>query len=204
MSEDQDWRLTAELDVTDRRGALERLLGRVREPDVVEEIETALPPDVVVTHDGKLLFAYAASQEEIAQARRVIEEVLRRDGVGAGVLVSHWDDDLDEWRQVEPPLASEAARREDAAERDAEAVETRTLVASAGRLVRSSFEQSLLQWAEQLGIKCTIAEHPHLLTTQVLFTCTGPRRKIDEFASAIRAEGAATLRADGILMLNPL
>jgi hypothetical protein len=204
VSEDQDWRLTAELDVTDRRGALERLLGRVREPDVVEEIETALPHDVVVTHDGKLLFAYAASEPEIAQARRVIEEVLRRDGIGAGIAVSHWDEDLDEWRQVDPAPAGEEARREDAAERDAEAVETRTLVASAGRLVRSSFEQSLLQWAEQLGIKVTVAEHPHLLTTQVLFTCTGPKHKLDEFARAIRAEGAATLRADGILMLNPL
>jgi hypothetical protein len=119
-------------------------------------------------------------------------------------VLSHWDEELDEWRQVDPPPTAQEARREDAAERDAEAVETRTLVASAGRLVRSSFEQSLLQRAEQLGIKCTIAEHPHLLTTQVLFTCTGPKHKIDEFARAIRAEGAATLRADGILMLNPI
>jgi hypothetical protein len=204
VSEDQDWRLTAELDVTDRRGALERLLGSMREPEVVEEIETALPHDVVVTHDGRLLFAYAASEEEIRQARRVIEEVLRREAIDAQIVLSHWDEDLGEWRQVDPPPAAEEAGREEAAERDAETLETRTLVASAGKLVRSSFEQSLLEWAEKLGIKCTIAEHPHLLTTQVLFTCTGPRHKIDEFARAIRAEGTATLRADGILMLNPL
>ncbi|TMK23663.1 MAG: hypothetical protein E6G62_11300 [Actinobacteria bacterium] len=73
-----------------------------------------------------------------------------------------------------------------------------------GKLVRSSFEQSLLGWADKLGLKCTVAEHPHLLTTQVLFTCTGPKHKIDEFARALNAEGTATLRADGILMLNPL
>jgi hypothetical protein len=204
VSEDQDWRLTAELEVTDRRGALERLLDRVRGDDVVEEIETALPSDVVVTHDGNRLFAYAASEEAIEQARRVIEAVLRRDGIGARVVVSHWDEDRDEWHQVDPPPDGEETAREQAAERDAEAVETRTLIASAGNLVRSSFEQSLLEWAEKLGIKCTVAEHPHLLTTQVLFTCTGPKRKIDEFARAMKAEGTATLRADGILMLNPL
>jgi hypothetical protein len=204
VSEDQNWRLTAELDVSDRRSALERLLARVRGPDVVEEIESALPHDVVVTHDGNMLFAYASSRAELEQARRAIEEILERDGIDARTVVSHWDEELDEWRQADPPPAGEEARREEAAERDADAVETRTLVASAGNLVRSSFEQSLLDWAGKLGIKCTIAEHPHLLTTQVLFTCTGPRRKIDEFARAVKAEGTATLRADGILMLNPL
>jgi nucleotide-binding universal stress UspA family protein len=204
VSEDQDWRLTAELDAADRRGALERLLGRVRGPDVVEEIEAALPRDVVITHDGKLLFAYAASEEEIQAACRVIEDVLRREGINATIVVSHWDEDRDAWQQVDPPPSTEDASNEEAAERDADALETRTLVASAGKLVRPSFEQSLLEWADKLGIKCTIVEHPHLLTTQVLFTCTGPKRKIDEFARALKAEGTATLRADGILMLNPL
>jgi hypothetical protein len=204
VSEDQDWRLTAELDAADRRGALDRLLGRVRGPDVVEEIEAALPHDVVITHDGKLLFAYASTKDEIEAARRVIEQVLQPDGIDAKILVSHWDDDRDAWQQVEPPPTAEETRSEEAADLDADTVETRTLVASAGKLVRSSFEQSLLEWADKLGLMCTISEHPHLLTTQVLFTCTGPKHKIDEFARALKAEGTATLRADGILMLNPL
>ncbi|HWX96096.1 MAG TPA: hypothetical protein VNZ01_04520 [Solirubrobacteraceae bacterium] len=204
MSEDQDWRLTAELDAADRRGALERLRGRVRAPDVVEDVEAALPHDVVVTHDGKLLFAYASSEDEIRVARGLIEQVLQRDGIEAKIALSHWDEDRDEWRQVDPPLTAEETRSEEAAELDAEVLETRTLVASAGKLVRSSFEQSLLDWADKLGLTCTIVEHPHLLTTQVLFTCTGPRRRIDEFSRALNAEGTATLRADGILMLNPL
>jgi hypothetical protein len=204
VSEDQDWRLTAELDAADRRGALERLRGRVRAPDVVEDVEAALPHDVVVTHDGKLLFAYASSEDEIRVARGLIEQVLQRDGIEAKIALSHWDEDRDEWRQVDPPLTAEETRSEEAAELDAEVLETRTLVASAGKLVRSSFEQSLLDWADKLGLTCTIVEHPHLLTTQVLFTCTGPRRRIDEFSRALNAEGTATLRADGILMLNPL
>jgi hypothetical protein len=203
VSEDQDWRLTAELDAADKRGALDRVLGRVRGPDVVEEIEQALPHDIVITHDGKLLFAYAASEDAIRAARRVIEQVLQRDGIGAKILVSHWDEELDEWKQVDPPLSAEQARSEAAAELDAEALETRTLVASAGNLIRSSFEQSLLDWAQKQGLTVTVAEHPHLLSTQVLFTVTGPRRKIGEFERALRAEGTAFLRADAILLVSP-
>jgi hypothetical protein len=204
VSEDQDWRLTAELDVADRGSALDRLLGRVRGPDVVEEIEKALPHDVVITHDGKTLFAYAASEDAIGAARRVIEQILQRDAINAKIVVSHWDEELDEWRQVDPPLSAEQARSEEAADHDSEALETRTLVASAGNLIRSSFEQSLTDWGQKQGLKVTVAEHPHLLSTQVLFTVTGPKHKIDEFERALHAEGTATLRADGILMLNPL
>jgi hypothetical protein len=190
VSEDQDWRLTAELDVAETRGALDRLLGRVRGGDVVEEIEAELPH-------------YAAGEEVIEAARRVIEQVLRRDGVGAKIAVSHWDEEVDEWRQVDPPLSAEQVRSEAAAELDAEAVQTRTLVASAGNLVRSSFEQSLLDWGQNQGLKVTVAEHPHVLSTQVLFTVTGPRHKIEEFERALRAEGTAFVRADAILLVSP-
>jgi hypothetical protein len=203
VSEDEDWRLTAELDAADKRGALDRLLGRVRGGDVVEEIEEALPHDVVITHDGKMLFAYAAGEDAIRAARRLIEQVLQRDGIDAKIVVSHWDEELDEWRQVDPPLTAEQERSEAAAELDAEAVETRTLVASAGNLVRSSFEQSLMDWAEKQGLKVTVAEHPHLLTTQVLFKVTGPKRKIEEFERALRAEGTAFVRAEAILTASP-
>ena len=204
MSEDEDWRLTAELDAADKRGALDRLLGRVRGPDVVEEIEVALPHDVVITHDGKMLFAYAASEDAIRTAREAIELVLQRDGIPARIVLSHWDEDRDEWRQVDPPPTPEELRSEQQAEVSADAIETRTLVASAGKLVRASFEQSLLDWANKLGLDVRITEHPHLLTTQVLFTATGPKRKIDEFARALKAEGATMLRSDATLMLSPL
>jgi hypothetical protein len=203
VSEDEDWRLTAELDAADKRGALDRLLGRVRGPDVVEEIEEALPHDVVITHDGKMLFAYAAGEDAIRAARGVIEQVLQRDGIDAKIVVSHWDEELDEWRQVDPPLTAEQQRSEAAAELDAEAVETRTLVATSGNLIRSSFERSLMDWAEKQGLKVTVAEHPHLLSTQVLFKVTGSKRKIEEFERALRAEGTSFLRAEAILTVSP-
>ena len=63
MSDAQDWRLKVELaDGVDRGGTLDRLLGHLRGgggPDLVHELSDAVPHDVVLTHDGKLLFAYA-------------------------------------------------------------------------------------------------------------------------------------------------
>ncbi len=204
MSEDQDWRLRAELDAADKRGALDHLLGRLRGPNVVEEVAAAVPHDVVITHDGQVLFAYAASESVLASARAAIEGVLEREGVGASIVVSHWDDTRDEWRQTDPPLSAEARRLADAAERDADAIETRTLVASSGKLIRAEFEQSMEAWASKLGLRCEIIEHPHMLTTQVAFTVTGPRRRIDEFAEGLRDEEVATLRAEGVVMASPL
>jgi hypothetical protein len=204
MSDDEDWRLKAELDVADRRGPLDRLVGRVRDPEVVREIGDAVPHDVAITHDGKLLFAYAASEADIKTARGAIESVLQRDGVGAAITVSHWDDERDEWRQVDPPLDAAQQQAVQEAERDADAIETRTMIASAGKLVRADLEQSMGTYAEQLGLRYEIVEHPHMLTTQVAFTVTGPRRRIDEFAGALKAEEVATMRAENAVILSPL
>ena len=188
MSEDQDWRLKAELDIEDRRSTLDHLIGRVREPDVIKEVGEAVPHDVMITHDGKLLFAYAATQAALTSARSAIEAVLRHDGIKASVYVSHWDEELDRWLQVDPPLTGEAKRAEDAAVRDAEAIETRTMVVSTGKLIRSEVEQTMLGWAEKLGLECKLIEHPHLLTSQIAFTVVGPKRRIAEFADGLKAE----------------
>lgn len=203
-SSGQDWRLQAELDVKDARGALHGLIGRLRGPDVVKEVEATVPHDVVVTHDGKMLFAYAANESTLVAARGAIESVLQRDGIRATVRLSRWDDELDRWQQTDPPASDEERRTQDAADRDADAVETRTMVASSGKLVRAEFEQSMLAWAAKLGLQCEIIEHPHLLTTQVAFTVTGPKRRIDEFARGLNAEGWAAVRAETGVMLSPL
>ena len=204
-SDEQDWRLQAELDVGDTRSALDELIGRLRGgPDLVKEIEATLPHDVVITHDGKLLFAYAADEATLTAARSAIEGVLRRDGIKASVRISHWDDELDRWRQTDPPAPAAEKLAEDAAERDAEAIETRTMVVSSGKLIRAEFEQSMLAWADRLGLECEIIEHAHLLTTQLGFTVTGPKRKIDEFSQGLTAEERATIRAETVVMLSPL
>jgi hypothetical protein len=203
-SAEQDWRLKAELDAVDTRGALDRLLGRVHGPDVAKEVGAAVGHDVVITHDGKLLFAYAASEAALKAARSAIENVLRRDDINASILVSHWDDDLDEWHQTDPPLSGEAKRIDDDARRDANMVESRTLVASSGKEIRAEFERSMVTWAQELGLEYEVIEHPHTLTSQVAFTVTGPKRKIDEFAQGLRAEEIATMRTERSVMISPL
>ncbi len=205
-SAEQDWRLKAELDVdvADKRSALDHVLGRVHGPDVVKEVGAAVGHDVVITHDGKLLFAYAASEATLRAARSAIENVLARDNIKASILVSHWDDDLDEWRQTDPPLSGEAKRIDDDARRDGSIVESRTLVASSGKEIRAEFERSMVAWAQQLGLEYEVIEHPHTLTSQVAFTVTGPKRKIDEFAQGLGAEEIATMRTERSVMLSPL
>jgi hypothetical protein len=204
VSADEDWRLTAQCNEKVTGGALDSLRGKVRRSGVLGDLEATVAHNVVITHDGSKLFAYAASEEALSAARDGIENVLLQDGLAAEILVSHWDTQLDAWRQIDPPLIGEAAAKEQAFERDAETPETSTVVASAGREVRASFESSLQTWAQELGIACTIVEHPHLLTTQVAFTVTGPRRKIEEFREGLRAEAVATMRTERQVMISPL
>ncbi len=204
MSDDQGWRLKAELDAADAPSALSHLLGRLRGPDVARDAGAAVPRDVVVTHDGRLLFAYAESEASLRAARAAIEDVLARDGVGARVVLGRWDEEFDEWRQIDPPPTAAEQRASEARERDAQTTETRTMVASAGKMIRASFDQSLLAWAQNLGLECEIIEHPHLLTTQVAFTVTGPRGKIEEFDRALKAEETQTMRAERQVMISHL
>jgi hypothetical protein len=204
VSEDQNWRLKAELDIEDRRSALDHLIGRVREPDVIKDVGEAVPHEVMITHDGNLLFAYAATKAALTSARSAVEAALRGDGIKASVYVSYWDEDLDRWQQVDPPLSGEAKQIEDAAVRDAEAIETRTMVVSTGKFIRSEVERTMLGWAEKLGLECKLIEHPHLLTSQIAFTVRGPKRRIEEFADGLKAEQLATMRTEREVMLSPL
>jgi hypothetical protein len=207
MADEQDWRLKVELDASVEGGGVSHLFGHLRgggggDPDVVHELESAVPHDVVLTHDGKLLFAYAADEATIASTRRTIEDVLARESMKGSIFVSHWDDELNSWRQTDPPPSAAEAQKEEAVKRDGETVETRTLVASAGKDVRGTLEQSMVEWAEKLGVECTIVEHPHLLSTQVGFTITGPRHKLDEFSAGLRAEETTTIRSEKSVILS--
>ncbi len=203
---EKNWRLQAELDAADGRGALETLVGALRDPAALRRIEASVPHDVVITHDGSLLFAYAADEATIDATRGAIESVAGRDELAVtGIRISHWDSRLDDWRALDPPPATAPEQRAlAAAERDATTVETRTLVASAGNLIRDEFEQSLREWANELGVQCKVIEHPHLLRGQVAFTVTGTKRKLDEFADGLKAEERATIRTETNVMLSPL
>ena len=203
MSDDQDWRLQLDLD---EPADLDGLVGRVRgDADEFErDTRGALSEDVVLTHDGSRFFAYAPSEASIDGARNAIESVLRNEQRKATLRVSHWDEDLRAWHQIDPPLTAAEERQaralaeEHISEASAEAAkpETRTVVCVIGKLVRRSFEHQMLEYAKSLGLECDLVEHPHLLSTQVAFRVTGPTSDVDQFAGFLNVEARAGTRMD--------
>jgi hypothetical protein len=203
MSNDQDWRLQLDLE---EPADLDGLVGRVRggADEFERDTRGVLNEDVVLTHDGSRFFAYAANKISLDGARDQIESVLRQEHRKATIRVSHWDEGLRAWRQTDPPLtpAEEEQERVLAEEHlrkaSAEAAEpeTRTVVCVTGKLVRKSFEQQMVNFAESLGLDCVIVEHPHLLSTQVAFKVTGAARDIEQFVGYVNVQARAGTRMD--------
>jgi hypothetical protein len=197
----RDWRLRADVAarLEDRRRLLSVLHRHLRDPGLLGELEVAIPGDTVMTHDAGSLFVYATDRALIGRAREAIEAVLAHDSVTGQFAVAHWSEQLDEWVDPEDHTANMSAHVQDAGR-----IQTRTLVASTGKEIRAEFEQSLQNWASELGLELQIVEHPHLLTSQVGFTVSGPARKLDEFAEGLRAEERATIRTERAVITSPL
>ena len=197
--DDRDWRLSGELQDTGGHGVLHAFVERMRDESAVEEARWAVSEEVVVTHDGSRLFAYASGRATIERARTAIEAALARDGLHAELSLSHFSPVVDEWVDPDAPPPPGAPGGPPPGEPS-----SRTLVALVGKMIREEFEQSMRSWADQLGLRCEIVEHPHLLSTQVAFTVTGPPRKLDEFAAGLSAEERRTIRTERAVMLSPL
>ena len=199
MAEEQDWRLMAEVEgPEEHHGPLDRVLGRVHDEykKAADEAREGVPEGVAITHDGHRLFAYANSQAALAAARERITAACEDHELTATYVVSHWEDEFERWRQVDPPETAEQAQQTRAQDREGETVETQTVVCSAGKTVRDSLEQGMREYADRLGLECELVEHPHLLQTQVAFKVTGPRHKIAEFRAALDQDGWTSIRGD--------
>ena len=197
--DERDWRLSGELAGSDGT-QLHGLLGRRREAHAAGDATAAVGADVVVTHDGPRLFAYAATRGAIEDARAKLEQALSADGLAVALSLSSWSEELEEWIDPDAPPSARTA----AAKAEETATVTHTYVVTLGRWVRQEFEESLELWAGQLGVTYEIVEHAHLLNTQAAFTVTGPARKVDEFAAAMRAAEQATIRTETTVMSSPL
>ena len=197
--DDRDWRLAGTLSDAPVKGVLHALVEQLRDPEAIRDIRAAVSDQVVITHDGSHLFAYASGRAAIEQARQAIGVVLEREGHAARLALSHYSSELDEWVDPDSPATAAAERAAASA-----APETRTLVATVGREIREEFEHSMRTWADRLGLRLEIIEHPHLMNSQVAFTVTGPRRKIDQFASGLSAEERQTIRTERQVMISPL
>jgi hypothetical protein len=196
MGEDQDWRLRAQLDDPASLHAGLRDSGELE-----AEVEPLVGDEVVLSYDEDTLFAYANSRESIDRARAAIEGQLAADGVAAVLQVAHWDDARSEWLQVEPPLDPADAELEARRERDAGAaadarVETRTVAITSGKVARNWFETTVAQDARAAGVELSIVERPHLLTTQLAFTLTGPTAKVDDVIERLEQRAGQTTRLE--------
>jgi hypothetical protein len=199
MAEDQDWRLRA--DLADPAA----VHAELRDTEKIEqEMKPLVSHDVVLSYDDYTLFAYANTQEAIMAARAAIEAHLAGSGRAAMLAISHWDDDLDDWHQVDPPLDETGIALERRAAGEAEAareardarVETRTVAITSGRMVRNWFETTVADEARELGVELSIVEHPHLLTTQVAFTLSGPHAKVEQVIGDLAARAGAATRLE--------
>jgi hypothetical protein len=195
VTDEEDWRLRARLG---EPTGLEHVVREVRrhDDDLAQDVREALAYGVVLTHDGNELFAYAPTRASIEAARTAIESVLRREQQAASIRICHWDEEAGEWRQVEPPLTGSAREAEAAQARAATRRETRTISCVAGRLERELFEADLTNYARGCGLDCRVVEHPHLLSTQIAFSLTGPVAAIDDFQAYATREARRTIRVD--------
>jgi hypothetical protein len=188
MSSDQkDWRLRLDL------GQPLDLAGELKRSGVW------LPDDVVLSRDDNTLFVYAMHRESLASARTAVEQVLQRAGLTGTIAVSHWDPHVLRWRQVDPPPPEAELRRDQEeveAERTGADATTQTVVCTIGRLIRKPFEQEVVSFAEQEGLRCEVVEHPHLLSSQVVFTVTGEPERVEEFVDYVRKDARSTTRID--------
>jgi hypothetical protein len=176
MDDDQDWRLRVEIDDP---GALHAKLRDARHFE--RELDPLVADDVVLSHDGSTLFAYASTSASIDEARRAIEHQLAADGLRATVRADQWDEASSSWLAPGEPVP---ARPTDPAE---EPVVTRTYAETSGKLVRNWFETVVAAEARERGVALSIVEHPHLMTTQIAFTLTGPTSAVDAVIRTIRA-----------------
>ena len=92
-SGDDDWRLEFELDASDGRRSLHDLLGRVRGPDVVHDVESSVPHDVVRHPRWKAAVRLRRREATLKRARGAIEDALRRDESPTACATSRWDEE---------------------------------------------------------------------------------------------------------------
>ncbi len=203
MSDDDTWRATFDVQGAPHVSVLDRLVHHDAQSPITEAAQE-ISHDVVVTHDGARIFAYAATRDALDPARRTIERRLTNEGLSAKATVGCWDPPEDCWRQVDPPLPDSENQRLDQIDHTGSEQDSRTFVAGVGELIRPEFEQTMLNAAARLGIECNIVEHHHLLRSQVAFQVSGPRYNLDEFDRELKAAAGTTGRCEGVLLATPL
>ena len=102
-----DWRLTILLG--DEREALDLVEAlRFVELDGLGEFTER----VIVSHDGPRVFLYADSEDRIEHARELVDEALRKLGLGAMITLTIWHPIEQRWEDSSLPLPRTEEERE--------------------------------------------------------------------------------------------
>lgn len=157
MSAEKDWRLRIDLQ---EPVDLDGLVTRARNSAGESMHRSTLSDDIVLTHDGSTVFAYAPNENVIRDARDAIQSAIGGQRT-ATVRVSHWEPSRRQWHQTDPPLtyeeddgvAAAARASDDRTETADEATETRPVVCVIGKLIRKSFEAQMLAAAQNLRVE---------------------------------------------------
>ena len=189
MANDQDWRLRVDIDDP---SALHASLRGARHFE--RELDPLIADDVVLSHDDDTLFAYAKTSASIEEVRRAVERQLAQDRLTAETHVTHWDEESETWLAPgEAPPRRSIGPSESAGTSESPAgdpIVTRTYAETSGKLMRNYFENVVAGEAESRGVKLSIVEHPHLLTTQLAFNLTGPSSAVNAVIAAIASDAS--------------
>ena len=84
------------------------LRERLRALDLDDHARERLGKNVVVTRDGSRLFVYAATEEQVREAERVVRELVDEDELTADIAVTRWHPVLEDWQDASVPLPTTA------------------------------------------------------------------------------------------------
>ena len=163
VSDGQDWRLLAELEEPeDHQGLLDRVVHHAHGGygKAADEADAEVGPDVAITHDGIAVRLRRLPVGARFGTRESIAAACDHHGLTASYVVGHWDDDLNRWRQVDPPETAEQAEQTRTQELADETVGNTDRGRSAGNTVRASLEQGLREYADRLGLECEVGGAP--------------------------------------------
>jgi len=107
-------------------------------------------------------------------------------GLRADVRVSNWDEDISEWRQVDPPLSDRARELVEARVREAMQRQACELSFRVGRRDCVLVEGLVLDLARRRGLDCAVEAERGLLRVRLTFSVSGPALKLDQFVDHAR------------------
>jgi hypothetical protein len=113
-----EWRVEVELDEEQH---WDTLWERLRTLNLDDEARRRLGHSVLITRDGRRLYAYAWHEQTAREAERTIRDLLEEKGIAGEVQLTRWHPLEDAWKPAVEPLPETSEERSEEFRRHAEA-----------------------------------------------------------------------------------